>query len=184
MKKIILLLSLLLTTQAFATSTSVKPGVLLPKDVEALLNNGSINAAGVLLGSQVTAKKLNVMKAVYDFAKLGGASGTSAILRDASGGIAVLPAKALIKRAVIDVQTPLAGTSASASIGIITSADIKASALATTYTGVVDTLYSGSVFGKVGATNVAPTISFIGIPAGSSVTAGKFNLFIEYYLSE
>lgn len=187
MKKLLVILSLLLTAQAFATSTTRQPGIPMPKDVAAQLNLSAVHAPTVALGDQVTTKKLNVLKAVYDFAKLGGASGTSVILRDASGGNAMLPPKAIVKDVIIDVLTALAGTGAKVTIGLQTSNDLKTEVPASFYTVAINraTLNGSSgLYTKIGGARVAPTISFTGTAEGSSVTAGKFNMFIEYYLSD
>lgn len=181
MNKLLTTLGLLLSGLVFASSGG-SPGVPLPADVETTLNLSAIHASTVKLGSQVTQKKVNVMKAVYDFTKLGGSSGASAILRDASGGQAVLPAKAVVKDCLIDVLTPLTPAPAEMSLGLTTVNDLKAALAVGSYTGRVACIPTGSAATmiKVGSTRSSVIASF----TVGAVTAGKFNVFIEYYLSD
>ena len=178
-KKMKVLLLLFVSISAFATSGG-SPGLPLPSDVEFMLNQSVGTSAS--LGTQVTQKKVNVMKAVYDFTKLGGVAGSSLILRDASGGTATLPANAIVKDCMIQVITAPVGVGASIELGLTTQTDIKASTAITSYTtsGMVVCTPVGTAATaiKVGGSRASMTAFITGAP----LTAGKFNVFVEYYL--
>ncbi len=175
-----LILSLVLAPDAFAVAG--KPGVPLPKNVEAMLNLGTTPPPIVKLGSQVTQKKVNVMKAVYDPLVLGGISGTY-VLRDAAGGQAVLPKAAVIKQVIIDTVTAVTGTSSpTIALGINSTNDLKTATAIGSYTGVVAGIPVGTA-----ATSVKVTSSDKAVTAtttGGVIQAGKLNVFLEYYLSD
>lgn len=177
------LLLLLISLNAFATNGGL-PGLPLPADVKQLLNQSAIHAPIAGLGTQVTEKKVNVMKAVYDFAKLGGSSGASVILKDASGGQAVLPAKAIVVDCLIDViTTPTASSGTpTISLGLTTSADIKASANYNTYTQRMACIPVGTAATviKVGGGKSAVTATI----GTNNLSAGKINVFLYYLLSD
>lgn len=174
-----LLVGLFLASSAMATSGG-SPGLPLPADVEHLLNRASGLPAG--LGTQVTQKKVNVMKAVYDFTKLGGVAGSSLILRDASGGTATLPANAIVTDCMIQVITAPVGVGASIELGLTTQTDIKGTTAITAFTtsGMIACTPVGTAATaiKVGGSRASVT-AFI---TGAALTAGKFNVFLEYYL--
>lgn len=181
MKKLFLV-ALLLATSAFATSGG-KEGVPLPSDVENLLNQSAVHASNVKLGTQVTQKKMNVLKAVYNYAVLGGGSlayGSSVILRDAAGGQAVLPKKAIITKVYIDTLTAVSGVNVA--IGANTFGDIYKMRNVSTLSGLQTGIQDGSTvfFTKIGGAKTAITASF----GDGRATAGKFNVFIEYLLSD
>lgn len=180
MKKI-LVLSLMLANAALASSGG-NQGVPLPAQVESMLNLSAVPAPLVKLGSQITQKKVNVMKAVYDYSKLGGSSGASAILRDAAGGQAVLPAHAIVKSCVVSMLTALSPAPAEMSLGLTTVNDLKTATAVGSYTNIVACTPDGtaSKMIKVGGSKSSVIASF----TVGSVTAGKFNLFIEYYLGD
>lgn len=181
MNKVLTTLGLLLSGLVFASSGG-SPGVPLPADVETTLNLSAIHASTVKLGSQVTQKKVNVMKAVYDFARLGGSSGASAILKDASGGQAVLPAHAIVTDCMIDVLTALSPAPAQMSLGLTTVNDLKTATAVGSYVGRMDCIPvdTAATAIKIGSTRSSVIASF----TVGAVTAGKFNVFIEYYLSD
>lgn len=183
MKKMHLILALVaslgLVANAYATSGT--PGWPLPAAVETKLNQSATAGPRVGLGSQVTQKKLNVMKAVYDFTKLGGASGATLVLRDAAGGEAVLPAGAIIIGGVTDEVTAVTVSGASISFGINTTVDLLAATAGATFAGVqaIIPVHTAASAVKVTAeSGVTATIT------GGTVTAGKINVFLEYLLSE
>lgn len=175
------LVGLLTTTSVWAVVG--KPGLPLPADVEKGLNLNAIHAPKFGLGTQVTQKKVNVMKAVYNFAVLGGASGTTLILKDAAGGQAVLPANAIVTNILIDgITVPTAGTTtALVAIGVNSAADLRAATLFSTYTGLIGGIPQGGNTTAVKVTTSAKAVTAT-LTLGS-LTAGKFNVFLEYYLS-
>lgn len=175
----LLLMSTFIAATAFGATGA--PGVPLPADVETKLNLSAVHAPLVKLGTQVTQKKVNVMKAVYDYSVLGGANGTTIVLRDAAGGQAVIPKNAIIKQVIVDTLASLTGSGAIMSLGINTATDLKGATIVTVFSGVQAGTPVGTAATAVKVTSsnkaVAATVS------GASVTAGKFNAFIEYYLS-
>lgn len=179
-----LLLSLVLGGSAFAAATtSVLYGLPQPAAVETMLNNSATHPAVAGLGTQVTQKKLNVLKAVYDYSKLGGTSGTVLTLKDAAGGDAVLPAGAIIWDGVIDTITALdSGGSATVSLGINTAVDLKAATAMASYTGRIATIPVGTAAAAVKVTTANSAVT--ATVGTASLTAGKFNVFLFYVLSE
>lgn len=176
-----ILLLLLISLNAFAITGS--EGLPLPAAVEAQLNTSAVHAPEVGLGTQVTQKKVNVMKAVYDFAKLGGSSGASVILKDAAGGQAVLPKKAIIVDCIIDVITNLTSSGTpTVSVGVTTATDILG---ATTYSSITQRkacvpVGTAATSVKVGGAKAAVTATI----NTNDLTAGKFNVFLYYLLSD
>lgn len=186
------LISLVALVAAFTTQIALatvgNPATPLPLTTEQRLNNSALSAPIVKLGSQITQKKVQVLKAVYDFAVLGGASGSSIILKDASGGDATLPKGAIIKSVVFSTPTALAGTgSPQISFGIESaSTDMKtATAIASFSAG--NRLLTGiqvpgtpSTWTRVYNYNHAVGMLITG--AGAHLTAGKVVVYIEYYV--
>jgi len=177
-----ILVALLVATSAFATSGG-KEGVPLPADTENLLNQSAVHASQVRLGTQVTQKKVNVLKAVYNHAVLGGgqyAWGSSVILRDAAGGQAVLPKNAIIQKVIIHTLTAVQGVNVA--IGANTVGDIYPMKRYSTLSGIQTGIQDGStaLMSKIGGAKTSITASF----GDGSASAGKFNVFIEYLLSD
>lgn len=142
-----------------------------------------------LLGTKVIRDQIRVMKVQYDFAKLGGAiqTGTKLLVPATPGGpgatFATLPKNALIVGCYIDVVTP-ATTSASGTIALgtgQTNVDLKAALAAASYTGIVACIPTGTAASAIKLTaDASPTFSI----ATGAITAGKFNVLIEYVLSD
>lgn len=181
------LLLLAMTQLAYGDNpiSTGKPGVPLPSDVESRLNFSATHAPLVKLGTQVTQKKLNVLKAVYDVSKLGGATLSTFTLRDAAGGQAVLPKGAIVQRVLI--HTPLALTTGSTmtwlSLGVNTPRDLQWDIPYTAY--ALNAVMEGRVAGTSTSIRVAAANSaVVGKLVGGSLSAGKVNFFIEYVLSE
>jgi len=175
----------LLLALVFGFTVETALAVPLPRQVEFILNNTANPPPEVKLGSQVTQKKVNVLKAVYDVAVLGGASGSSKVMRDAAGGAAKLPRGAIITRVTIDPQTALVASSGSPTVSFgveSASTDIKgATAIATLNAGLVAGIQDGQLANmkKVGAD----------LPVGvkvntNNLASGKIVLFIEYLLGQ
>lgn len=186
MKKTILLLTLVSGLAFGAVNVppvASTPGVL-PADAETVLNLSATAGPSVQLGSLVTQKKVNVLKAVYDFSVLGGTSGSTVILKDAAGGPAVLPAAAVIKQVMIDEVTNVTGTgNAAIAFGVNTSSDLLASTAAASFSNRVAGIPVGTAATSVKTLGqYAVVASFSG--STGNITAGKLNLFIEYYLSD
>lgn len=150
--------------------------------IEYLMNHAGTGQYKVSLGTQVTTKKVQVMRAKYDFAKQGGAVG-SITLVDSDGQAAQLPSKAIVKQVLIDVITaPTSGGAATLALttgqgaGDLLGATAKAS-----FTGLLAGVPVGSAASMIKLT-ATRTLSLA--VATAALTAGKFDVFVEYYLSE
>ncbi len=133
------------------------------------------------IGSVVNRTK-NCMKCVYDFAVLGGAVATINLVDD-EGNLAVIPDNAVIERVVVDVITqPVSSGSATVAIGANTTTDILgATAKASLPVGLLEGVPVGTVATAVKLTAARNITATIGTAA---LTAGKINVFVEYYVSE
>jgi hypothetical protein len=178
-KSALLALSLVFASSSFAAIGT--PGVPLPASVEFMLNSSAVNAPLAQLGTQVTQKKLNVMKAVYDRTVLTGASGAVTILKDAAGGQAVIPKNAIVKQVIIDAITTPTGGGASIALGLNSTDDLKAATAVASYSGIVAGTPVGTAATSLKVTSTAKAVT--ATISGGTVATGRLNVFIEYYLS-
>ncbi len=184
MKKYIIALCLatgLLGGAAYALNN----GLPQPSAVRDLLNYGG--ASGIRsaqLGTQVVDKKVQVMKARYDYASVGGSTAAAINLKDVDGKDAVLPANAVVKNVLIDVLTvpATAAGSHTISLGINTASDLGAALQYQSWFGRLNGIPNGGASTMVKVTAAAPVTATIGTAPG--LNAGKFNVFIEYYVSD
>lgn len=153
-------------------------------DIEFMLNRGSEAMRKAQLGTQITTKKLHVMKAVYDFTVVGGGIG-DVLLKDADGKDAVIPKDAIITKVIVNSLRDLSSTgSATVALKLQTAADLKAAVTYASYSSAtpiiagvpVDT--AATMFKLTAQRQVKATI------ATASLTAGKFNAYVEYYLGD
>ena len=111
----------------------------------------------------------------YDFAKHGGAIGTIALTPK-------LPDDALVVSGMIHVKTALAGTNATVALHLLTADDVYADGAITAFTLAatlaVVPLAAASSLKMTAATGVTMTIST------AALTAGKFDLYLDYYLGD
>lgn len=171
-----------------------------PQDVERRLNLGDIHYAPLVLGSQVVRRSKRILKCLYDFSVQGGAigaiklidpvlvSGSKPVLLGVQAQqLAILPPSAIVVRALIDVITaPLSGGSATVSVGTgVGAADLLAATAKASFTGLLDGIpvNTAATSIKVSAATVAGVSPSMTI-AVAALTAGKFNVHIEYYLSD
>lgn len=150
-------------------------------DTEKRLNTGTFNYVPDQLGIQLIENRIITLKCQYDFSKQGGAVATYN-LKAMDGADCKLPNKALVMQATIDVIT--AGvTPSSGTIAIGTGVainDIKTATAAASITGVLDGVPNWAAANKVKtAAVVTPSMTI----ATGKITAGKFNVFISYLLS-
>lgn len=128
-------------------------------------------------------KTPNVLKAVYDFSKLGGAIGDIA-LNDDLGNPAVLPKGAIVKRSYAYVITAVTSAgSATVALKAASSADLMAATAKASLT--VTTLVEGACDGTV-AKMVGPLAADKQVKvtvAAAALTAGKIQYYIEYVIS-
>ncbi len=121
-----------------------------------------------------------VAKFSYDFDARGGAQGDIVLAGEP------LPKNAIVWDGVVDVITPLVGSGAYAAIStsqsandLITSAAVAGSPWSTAGSKALVPVGDASHSIKMTAER-APKL----VIATADLTAGKFNLFIEYYLSD
>jgi len=127
------------------------------------------------------ARQRGVAKFTYDFSVRGGAVGDIALNGEP------LPKNAVIWDGVVDVITPLTGgASATAAVStsqsandLITAADITGAPWSTT--GSKALVPVGTAAASIKLTAERHPKLVVGT---ADLTAGKFNLFIEYYLSD
>lgn len=133
------------------------------------------------LGTMLDRTK-NVLKLSYDFAVQGGAVG-SIPLYDVSGKTVQLPNKAIITGGYIDIITAMAsaGNAGTIALGVNTGVDLKAAVDADTLAGIVALIPVGTAATAVKLTAARTPVAAIAVEA---LTAGKFNLFLEYVLSD
>lgn len=179
MKKFILFLL------AFALPLVAKAEVKVPADVRFVLNQGY--GAEAQLGTQTIDKKVQVLKAVYDFSVLSGSASTKYSLKDTDGKNAVLPAKAVIVDCLLDVVTAPTSLSSSLTLAIGTgvgaaSTELKAATVIGSYSGLVACVPVGSAATAIKiAAESTPTLS---VGSQGDLTAGKINVLLQYILSE
>lgn len=125
-------------------------------------------------------KTKNVLKAVYDFSVSGGAVGDIGLLDD-DGNPAKIPANAIVTRVLIDVLTaPTSGGSATVAGKLVNAADLLAATAIASITGFVAGKPDEAVANLVKPTSETQVKITVAVAA---LTAGKFNMFLEYNLS-
>jgi hypothetical protein len=126
-------------------------------------------------------KTVNVLKAKYSFAVQGGAIGDIVLLDD-DGNPAVLPDDALILQAIVDVITPAtSGGSATVALKAQSAADLLGATAVASVTGIL-----AGVPVDTAATSIKLTAdrTVKATVAVAALTAGVFNVFIRYVLSD
>lgn len=148
--------------------------------VKLLLNKMNSTAQEVRLGNLLDGQKGSV-RAIYDFAKSGGAVGAINLL-DEEGNVASLPDNAIITHTTIDVITdPTSGGSATISVGSSAADDILTATAIASVTGILDGIQDGT------ATNMIKTTAETDLTitvAVAALTAGKLIVFVDYVVSE
>ena len=177
MKFILGLIIALFSFSAFANITA---------DQEYILNK-YMRSAGekVQLGTLVQ-RTSNLIVAKYSYAVQGGTSTSDiSLLTDLTNkkSYAVIPNKAIIKRAWVDVLTqPTSGGSATVALKAQSSGDIlAATAKASLTTGEIDGVPDGTATHMVKLTADSTVKATVGV---ATLTAGKFNVYIEYVLGD
>lgn len=150
------------------------------------LDHSSDVARKHALGSNLN-RKVGVIRAVYDFSLQGGAVGTVNLLEQDQEGlvkakVAKLPDNAIIKQVMIDIQTAMAsaGGTGTIALGANTTVDLLAAVDADTLSGLVAGIPVGSAATAVKLTAERNLTATIGAEA---LTAGKIEVFVEYYLA-
>lgn len=127
-------------------------------------------------------QKRGVVKCVYDFATLGGAVG-DLLMKDENGTIVVLPSKAIITQVYVDIITACVSTSNDGTIALKANSanDLLSAVDADTLSGVSAGVPTGSAATMVKLTAARNITLSIAVHA---LTAGKFNVFVEFVLSD
>jgi hypothetical protein len=116
-----------------------------------------------------------IIKATFDYAEHGGAVGDIAL--DLK-----LPDNAIVYQGLIDVVTdPTSGGSATVALKIEGSADLLAATAIASVTGQLDTVPDGTAANVVKLT-AERTLTVTVTTA--ALTAGKFHVYLTYFLSE
>lgn len=121
------------------------------------------------------------LRGTYDYSVQGGAVG-SVNLKGRLGENIVIPNGAIIKRCVIDTVTSLA--SATGSVVQLSSklvGDLKAFRNASAYSGRENCVPDGTISTVI---KLASDTTLTFQIASEALTAGKFNVFVEYYLAQ
>lgn len=160
-----------------------KSFALLPSNatVKQVLNTSATGGPSVLLGTQLTDNKVQVLKCTYSFATQGGA--VSTINTKAVDGLnCTLPAGSIVKKVVAHTITaPTSGSSATLAFSALTSGDLVpqdgqgAYSLNGLKLGVPD---SSAIFRLTSTASKVVTATI----GAAALTAGKIELFIEYYI--
>ncbi len=177
------LMVFLIAMMTLFTANSIAATQLATKGAEYDLNLASPGAmAKHQLGSLVVSQKKWVLKGTYDFAVQGGAISTIKLRGDDLKELK-LPKGAIVSYCAIDVLSALtSGGSATVAVSTgKTAADLKAATAYGSITGLVACVPVGTVATSIKLTaDVIPTITV----AGAALTGGKFNVLIEYTLSD
>ena len=141
------------------------------------------------LGTKVMRDAMHDAVYQYSFAIDGGAISTKTVLRQpatqgsAASSSSSLPKGAIVVGCYIDVITALT-TSASGTMALSTgqaAADLKSATAAASYTGIVACIPVNTAAAAIKLT--ADSTPYFAIATGA-ITAGKFNLHVQYMLSD
>lgn len=181
MNKFLIFLGLALGIVATPMTSFALP--LYPSVVEKSLNLGNTRGPSVQLGYQVISGKEQLLKCKYDFALQGGSSAAAINLKAVDGTNCQLPANAVVIAGLIDVLTsPLSNGSATIAVGTGNAAnDLKTATAKASFTGKLDVVPVRTAATAIKITAAKnPTMTIATAP----LTAGKFNVFIQYLLSD
>lgn len=141
---------------------------------------GSFNAPGDIIGA-----KVGVLVAKYSFAKQGGAVGSINLLTDLNSptSYAKLPAGAIIKQVTIDILTAMTSTGGTGTVALTaqSAGDLLAAVDADTISGLVAGIPVGSAATSIKLTAERTLVAAVAVAA---LLTGKFNVIVEYYISE
>lgn len=113
----------------------------------------------------------------YDFAKEGGAVG-DITLRGSN-----LPKGAVVTDGVIDVETAVTGTTSTVALKLVSAEDILAATAEASFSedALLDVVPDGAVANMVGP--LAANKNLVATVAVNPLTAGKFTVALEYYVT-
>ena len=149
------------------------------------LDRMNLTARKYQLGTNLkyASEDARIVRGTYDFAVQGGASSAELNLDDRFGDDIVIPDNAVVTQVIIDVLTTAdsAADGASVSIGLVSDGDLRASTVEASVTG----LLAGTPVGTAGTSIKlsADNTPYVKI-TGEDLTAGKFDVFIEYLVGQ
>lgn len=129
-------------------------------------------------------KKVNVVVGKYSFAVQGGAVGAVNLLSDLTDATSLvkIPDNAVIKQVWIDVLTPgTTSASGTMAINLQSAGDLKGALAAASYTGIVAGVPVGVAANMI---KLTAERTLTGTIATGALTAGKWNVYIEYVLGD
>lgn len=149
-------------------------------NIKLLLNKMNSTSNSTRLGSTIESQK-GCARAKYDFAIQGGAA-TTVNLVDEDGLAVKLPDKAIITNCIIDVITnPTSASTPTIAIGAASTNDLKTATAIASLTGIVQGIPANTVGTAIklsGEKTLTATI------AGTTLTAGKFMVLVDFIVSE
>lgn len=157
----------------------------ISSDSEFVLNHASSADQKVQLGTLVN-KTSNLLIAKYSYAVQGGSTAADISLLTSLGNpksYAVLPNKAIIKNVWLDVLTqPVSSGSATVAINAATAGDfLAATAKASLPVGLLQGVPAGTTVTSIKLSAAKTVKATIGT---APLTAGKFNVYIEYVIGD
>lgn len=168
---------------------------LISSEAEYDLNHMSYAANKHGLGTLLSKNK-NLLVAKYSYAVQGGSTTSDLILRrdlavGGSAGYATLPNKAIVTNVFIDALTlpTSAGTNATISLGVVSNSDLLSAAAIGTFVNRLQGIPTGTTATmiKLSTSGDAPIkmrVAKSTAGQASPLSAGKFNVYIEYMLGD
>lgn len=133
----------------------------------------------------VIGAKVGVIVGKYSFAKQGGAVGAINLLTDLNqpGSLAKLPSGAIIKSVIVDILTAMSSTGGGATVALSaqSAGDLLAAVDGDTLSGLVAGIPVGSAATSIKLTAERTLQATVAVEA---LLTGKFNVIVEYYISE
>lgn len=157
---------------------------------QTLLNRINSAAPDESSGTEIHRCK-NLAKFIYDFAVQGGATGTTANLKDDQGNPAFLPVGAIITRSFVNVLTTFVGATATIAVQTVSAGDLLAATAVASFTAAANiegkaTGTAANFSGPVVATSVTLNGTQGGpvnvVIATAALTAGKMAIYVEYVI--
>ncbi len=172
MKHLVIALLLLLSVVANATITA---------EEEFALNRLSGTARKYSLGTLIH-KNVNVVVGKYSYAVQGGVVGDVTLRSDLSSSASSIsiPDNAIIKQVWVDNLVTVSG--GSIALKLQSAADLKAETSAATY--AAGTVIAGTPIGTAATMIKLTAARTLKATLSSTVTAGQFNVYVEYVLGD
>ena len=181
----LILSTLLLAAVVLTSHPALATGGTRAQHLEAqqILDSSATAGPAAQLGTKLMRESLKTLVATYDFAVLGGASGSALSLRGSDGKPVKLPRNAIVRDCLIDVLTaPESLGSATIALGTGQAAnDLKAALAIGSYTGRVACVPVGSAATAIKLTADRTMSATVAV---APLTAGKINVIVDYLLSE